>query len=356
MFCYERLVAESRPLRTALTAEAAAHVLRQRELRFVSADKPVRFPAQGDALPAALRQLEREDPAALTRAVHVLEHPTLRVPTSTPPSASGGERTVGVATVIKTAQGHELVVLHLGVTEGNNRFRPLEGLSMRVETATTPDDAKRLLEELHRSVPPPAHRMVQKAESDILSLAWVGGKVDGTIMPYEAVSLLDATAAVRGARITIFAEPGRRPREVLTSLKTTVFGIVAVWTPHAQRCEEIVRYASDHPDIYSLFLNEWKFEEARLTLCSALEEISTSEAPAPTPLEPGGERFYIKVGPSKAGDRMIRVSDCGHNKWSDDAREKAPQARKGIERLEQHDIAHLSLCASCNKHRWRARF
>ncbi len=61
---------------------------------------------------------------------------------------------------------------------------------------------------------------------------------------------------------------------------------------------------------------------------------------------PEGTVFYKKTGSSKRRDRMVRVADCGHNRWESSA--SADKARKGIIALEQHDDWRgMYHCAAC---------
>lgn len=63
--------------------------------------------------------------------------------------------------------------------------------------------------------------------------------------------------------------------------------------------------------------------------------------------QPGEIRYYKKVGSTPKRDKMVRVADCGCNKWEGGF--KGDKARKGIMALEQQrdDWKNLWHCASC---------
>ena len=61
----------------------------------------------------------------------------------------------------------------------------------------------------------------------------------------------------------------------------------------------------------------------------------------------GGEvRFYKKHHCAPSRDVMIRVVDCGHNRWT--GATSADKARKGILRLERREtLRTLHHCGTC---------
>lgn len=64
----------------------------------------------------------------------------------------------------------------------------------------------------------------------------------------------------------------------------------------------------------------------------------------------GGEvRFYKKHHCTPSRDVMIRVNDCGHNRWtSATSATSADKARKGILRLERREtLRTLHHCGTC---------
>ena len=75
------------------------------------------------------------------------------------------------------------------------------------------------------------------------------------------------------------------------------------------------------------------------------------------PPSSGETRFYKKVHAAKSHDIMIRVQDCGCNKW--ESSHPADKARKGIIKLEKgrSDWKSMQHCASCTGGGvWRVRW
>jgi hypothetical protein len=168
-----------------------------------------------------------------------------------------------------------------------------------------------------------------------------------------------------GLRAEIIEEPARRVRSVRTTLGGVADpGHLLVWQPKCRGAEQVVRsYRELCPDGEVIVLSGPTFPgalaEARLALIGlgladpAIRGIPDGGRRLPAA---GEERFYIKVGGSKAGDLLVPVPDCGHGQWGGDARRKAPRAVMGVERLEGARPRALFRCARCNQHRWRARF
>jgi hypothetical protein len=61
----------------------------------------------------------------------------------------------------------------------------------------------------------------------------------------------------------------------------------------------------------------------------------------------GETRFYKKVHSRETHDVLVRVTDCGHNRWQ--SAHKADKAKKGIAKLEngRSDWKNVQHCASC---------
>lgn len=72
--------------------------------------------------------------------------------------------------------------------------------------------------------------------------------------------------------------------------------------------------------------------------------------------KPGETRFYKKQYSAPTHDILVRVQDCGCNRW--EGANSADKARKGIAKLEgRKDINHLQHCASCTGGGvWKARW
>jgi hypothetical protein len=358
MFNYARLIGSARPVGLDLSADDAADSLRGHSIEFLSNDKPVRFPRKGDALLDALRRVEGTHGAAgVARSVHSLVHPDLRVPLTTQDKMTNGQRVVATASVGRSAGQDLLILARLTLVESKSKYEPLSSATIDLDVVDDADDARERLESLYREAPPPARRIITRDSDDAYKVVWIGGIPNGTVMPYEARELLEASGAVRGAEMKFYDEPDRRPKDVLAALRASTPDVVVIWLPQARRCDEIVRFAESHPDATYLAINSEDFDIARLELRLFLDEFATRDEISANPPRAGEERFYRKHRGSKIGDVMMHVQDCGHDDWGPDARQSAPRARKGIEHKEGQVLAHLSLCKGCiPKHRWKGRF
>ena len=194
---------------------------------------------------------------------------------------------------------------------------------------------------------------------------WLGGDRAVTAACPAWRGQVEAVCAVMGLCVEIIEEPARRVRNVRTALGgMAVPGHLLVWQPKCGGTEQLVRsYRELCTDGEVIVLSEPEFPgalaEARLALTVlGLADPAVDRIPCGDRLPPAAdeERFYIKVGGSKAGDVLVPVPDCGHGQWGGDARRKAPRAVMGVERLEGARPRALFRCARCTKHRWRARF
>lgn len=84
----------------------------------------------------------------------------------------------------------------------------------------------------------------------------------------------------------------------------------------------------------------------------ALEEIKSGgdynvdDSDEPKRPTPGEVRYYKKTHSKPSYDVLVRISDCGHNKWQ--SANKADKAKKGIEKLEgRSDWKNVYHCGSC---------
>jgi hypothetical protein len=176
---------------------------------------------------------------------------------------------------------------------------------------------------------------------------------------------IEAVCAVMGLRAEIVEEPARRLRNVEAALGASAPpAYLLVWRPMCRGAERLVkRYERASADVDVIFLDETAFPDVVLETRLALLERGLAE-PTPTPSEArdrtppvaGEERYYIKVGGSKAGDVLVQVPDCGHGQWGGDVRRKAPRALMGVGLLEGIRPKALFRCARCSKNRWCARF
>lgn len=73
----------------------------------------------------------------------------------------------------------------------------------------------------------------------------------------------------------------------------------------------------------------------------------TDEDELPASPSDGEVRYYKKIHSTPSYDVLVRISDCGHNKWQPS--NKADKAKKGIAKLENRDDwKSLYHCASCH--------
>jgi hypothetical protein len=194
---------------------------------------------------------------------------------------------------------------------------------------------------------------------------WLGG--DGTVTAANPRwrDRVEATCAVMGLRVEIIEEPTRRIRTVEAALGAAAApGHLLVWQPMCRGAERLISaFRRLSADGEVIVLSEAAFSDMLVEARLALFQLGLAEPVTGVVTEsgravpsPGEERFYVKVGGSKAGDVLISVLDCGHGQWGSDVRRKAPRAVMGVQRLERVPPRALFLCAKCAKHRWRARF
>jgi len=77
----------------------------------------------------------------------------------------------------------------------------------------------------------------------------------------------------------------------------------------------------------------------------SLDDDTVEDEPPESPSD-GEVRYYKKTHSTPSYDVLVRITDCGHNKWQPS--NKADKARKGIARLENRDDwKSLYHCGSC---------
>jgi hypothetical protein len=286
--------------------------------------------------------------------------PASRIPL-TPPAGCGQEFAV-VSVVEAAARLPVLAIVRIGLAARTGRYAHavIDHASAAVES--DPDAMAHRLEALFIEALPQARSQALRGAARAL---WLGG--DRAVAAGCPVwrGQVEALCAVMGLRAEIVEEPARRVRSIRTALgDTATAGHLLVWQPKCRGAEQLVRsYRELCADGEVVVLSEATFPgalaEARHALIGlgladpAIGEPSGSSRRPPVA---GAERFYIKVGGSKAGDVLVPVADCGHGQWGGDARRKAPRAVMGLERLEGVRPRSLFRCARCTKHRWRARF
>lgn len=255
-----------------------------------------------------------------------------------------------------------LAIVRVGLAVGVSRYaQPVVHIASAV-VETDPAAMAERLEHLFMDALPQTRSEVLRTGKRAM---WLGG--DRTVSSADPAwrDRIEAAFAVMGLRVEIVEEPARRIRSLEASLgSATPPGYLVIWQSMCRNAErltsafeavtadgEIIRLSAE---TYPSVLVEARLALAHLGLAefSSVARIGDSRS---MPVA-GEERFYVKVGGSRAGDVLVTVSDCGHRQWGSDARRKAPRAVMGVEKLEGIRPKMLFRCARCTKHRWRARF
>lgn len=321
------------------------------ELRFpIKGVNALRLPKQTAAAGAFLAACG-PDQALLWTA---LTDPASRVPLA--PAAIGGARRAAAVAAVEGPSGEVLAAAVLAVLPGASRHAPPELVSLELRQAADDDAMLDLLAWLWADADPAA-----RAAAPGAAAVWLGGNLSTAAGAETAVS---GAGAAFGLVVEAVPDAHRRVRQVAVRLAEGPPEYLMVWQPHAYGTEDAVQaYRSATAEGEVIVLDEPALDDALLELRYALAEMGLAEAggePSPeagrVPPKPGEERFYVKGRGSKTGDVMIDVADCGHGKWGSDVRRLAPRAYKGIWHGEGVAPKSLYRCASCGKHRWRARY
>ena len=340
--------------------------LRGREFRFaVPAVRAVHLPRDRQSLANLWKSIScpptgQPDPAWPIAVWTALMAPASCIPLI--PRTGCGQEFAAVAVVEIPEGTATLAIVRVGLAVGASKYTQptIQHASAVVET--DPATMAERLEHLFTDALPQARSVALRAGKRAV---WLGG--DRTVSSANPGwrERIAAAFAVMGLRVEIIEEPSRRIRSVETSLgSATAPGHLVIWQSMCHNAErlvrsfeaviadgEVIRLSSEtYPDI---------LVEARQALMllglaepsNALRVKNSRGMPAA-----GEERFYVKVGGSKAGDVLVSVPDCGHGQWGSDLRRKAPRAVMGVEQLEGIRPKMLFRCERCSKHRWRARF
>jgi hypothetical protein len=339
--------------------------LRGREYRFpVPAVPAARLPRDAQSLANLWKSVSTPEsdtwgalwPSAVWTA---LTTPAARIPLV---ASDGCGQEFAVAAAVETGAGQVMAVVSIGVTQGSSRYaQPAVHHASAVVEADLVLMAVRLEELFLDAIPQARAAAVRGARRAV----WLGGDITVSAADLTWRSRIEAVCAVAGLRAEVVEEPGRRVRSIRASMAAgTPPECLLVWQPRARGAESLVGfYLELTAEGEIITLAEPAFRDALAQARVALAELSlTGPAGVPDgraariPPAAGEERFYVKIGGSKAGDVLVPVPNCGHGQWGSDARRKAPRAAMGVEILEGIRPRTLFRCARCTKHRWRARF
>lgn len=189
----------------------------------------------------------------------------------------------------------------------------------------------------------------------------------------ELVFRAAALSAVRPGEIDEIRDAhGRRSIAALRQRATSLQEYQELADSYAKDNDQLcVERAALRARVGELERDVAKLENERLSLVSALRaskggqkvlgpEIlpdSESDGSEPRPPQSGEIRYYKKVHARPSHDVMVRVGDCGCNRW--EGAHAADKARKGIMKLEggATDWKAMHHCASCTGGgMWRVRW
>jgi len=267
-----------------------------------------------------------------------------------------------VVAVVESEVGQVMAVIRIGVTQGSSKYaQPAVHHASAVVEADPVLMAIRLEELFLDALPQVRSAGVRGARRAV----WLGGDTAVSAADPAWRSRIEAVCAVAGLRAEIVEEPGRRVRSIRAGLAAGAPPeCLLMWQPRSRGAESLADFYQElTAEGEIITLAEPAFHDALAGARLALAELcligsgSVSDGRAARiPPAAGEERFYIKVGGSRAGDVLVAVPNCGHGQWGSDARRKAPRAVMGVEMLEGIRPRALFRCARCTKHRWRARF
>jgi hypothetical protein len=343
-------------------ADSSIGALAGREFGFAAAGvPPVRFPRDRQSLANIWKlAIASVPPAAeeLAALWTTLLNPCSRIPLTS--AVGDGRRFALVGVIDSPYRTGVLTIVEVLFAPQASKWAPPAVAGVATRVATNVDKMAELLEDLYIRALPQAQSPAQK---QAVRAMWLGGGDAAAASDPMWRDRIKAMGAVMGLNIEVVEEPARRTRNVVAALGQTAAPVyLFVWQPHSRGAERITdSFRQVCADGEVVLLDEPEPADAILEARLALVERGQADPPSGvpvgrTPPVVGEERFYIKTGGSKAGDLLIDVTDCGHNKWGGDVQRKSPRASMGVARLEGVRPKALFLCSKCNKHRWRARF
>lgn len=250
-----------------------------------------------------------------------------------------------------------VALVNLAIQPGRRRHEPPELVEHVLTLAHDHEDMLDLLEQVWIEADPAARAAAGGAPA-----LWLGG--DPVAQHDGGDVRVASVCAALGLDAEIVRDASRHVRQIASRVSATPPAYLIVWRPAAQGIDsaiQVFRRASAEGQVIEL--HELTLPDALLELRWALVDLGLMEStpledaePMKLPPEKGEERFYIKLGGSKAGDVMVEVADCGHGQWGSDVRRLAPRAHKGIASGVKSTPRALFRCSKCSKHRWRARY
>ncbi|WP_432824755.1 hypothetical protein [Dactylosporangium sp. CA-092794] len=335
-----------------------------REFRFaVPGIPPVRLPRDRQSLDNIWKTISHPPAGHAEAAWHPAVWTALTLPTTCIPltPTQGADRAfASVATVDLPNRTPVLAIVKVSFAAMKSRFAPPVVATASATVVSGVDEMAEQLEELFVQALPQARSAAQRSSNKAI---WLGGGSTVAAIDVTWRTRIEAMGAAMGLRIEIVEDPARHVRDVEANLgRATPPAYMLMWRSMSRGAERLVdTFCRICLDGAVVQFDEANFHDALVEARLALIEHGRAEPPingggGRRPPVAGEERFYIKTGGSKAGDRLVEVADCGHEQWGGDARRKAPRALMGVQRLEGVSPESLFRCAKCSKHRWRARF
>ena len=337
-----------REFRIAVPAVRAAHLPRDRQ-SLANLWKSISCPPAG-----------QPDLAWPTAVWTTLMAPASCIPLT--PRMDCGQEFAAVAVAEIPGGTATLAIVRVGLAAGVPKYKQptIQHASAVVET--DPAAMVERLEQLFADALPQARSAALRGGKRAV---WLGG--DRTVSSASPGwrERIAAAFAVMGLRVEIVEEPSRHVRSIETSMGSAAApGHLVIWQSMCHNVERLIRsFETVTADGEVIHLLSKTYPDILVEARLALLQLGLAEPSGAARVKnsrgilvAGEERFYVKVGGSKAGDALVSVPDCGHGQWGSDLRRKAPRAVMGVEQLEGIRPKMLFRCARCSKHRWRARF
>ena len=315
-----------------------------REFRFaVPAVSAVRLTRDAQSLANLWKSIscppaDQPDPGWSAAVWTALTAPASRVPLIVPEGC--GQELAALAVVEMAGHAPVLSIVRVAVARGASKYSPSVIHHASAVVAADLDVMAERLECLFMDALPQARSEALRGAGRAM---WLGG--DRTVAAVDPAwrDRVEAVCAVMGLQVEIVEEPVRRIRSVETALGAgAVPGHLLVWQPMCRGGERLISsFQKLSADGEVVVLSEAAFPDVLVETRLALAQLGLAEPGTGAAMEAGRrmpaageERFYVKVGGSKAGDVLTCVPDCGHGRWGSDARRKAPRALMGVQQLE----------------------
>jgi hypothetical protein len=275
-------------------------------------------------------------------------------------SASEVEESLGVIAGYEMAGGPTITVLgRLRAPRIAKRWP--SGVTLNVDVFNE-DDGEALTEGLERLVLEriPAERFAADSQVHQVPMLWVGGSLD-EVRSRDWSERIRAMGLVRGFGIEIIEQPVRRFAQVRDRLnqvaRRTIF-----WQPYCGGKEYAL--AAGIGSLQPVYVQapdlDGALVEARERLAEFIDVDDDGTTGAVRELPRAGETRYYKKHFSRrgGGDKMVDRGDCNHGAWTFVSNGSAPQAERGIAKLERDTPwVKLEKCTRCTGGGvWRATY